>query len=150
MLPQFEDCYAARCAAHQRWLASPMQLGIPLLCTERKWEDLLLAPSLARRPAHRLDQLAVPMRAQQTLTHPPALDGGSYLGQAVALATLIEYAVATYGRVRLPTLVAGLGRYERWETLIPTVYGVSSAQFEAGWQVYLATHYSVALNTFRQ
>lgn len=56
---------------------------------------------------------------------------------------LIEYAVTTYGRERLPALVAGLGRYEGWKTLIPTVYGVSSAEFEAGWQAYLAAQYGV-------
>jgi hypothetical protein len=58
----------------------------------------------------------------------------------VALATLIEYAVATYGHERLPGLVAGLGQSESWGTLIPAVYGVSSAEFEAGWQAYLAAH----------
>lgn len=51
--------------------------------------------------------------------------------------------VATYGRERLPTLVASLGHYDSWETLIPAVYGVSPAEFEAGWQAYLATHYGV-------
>jgi hypothetical protein len=65
--------------------------------------------------------------------------------QTVALATLVEYAVATYGRERLPTLVAGLGQYESWETLIPAVYGVSPVEFEAGWQAYLQAHYGVSL-----
>ena len=59
------------------------------------------------------------------------------------MATLIEYAVATYDRERLPALVAGLGHYESWETLIPAVYGVSPAEFEAGWQAYLAAQYGV-------
>ena len=72
----------------------------------------------------------------------------SYPGQTVVLATMVEYAVVTYGRERLPTLVAGLGQYESWETLIPAVYGVSPTEFEAGWQVYLAAHYGVAANIF--
>jgi hypothetical protein len=61
----------------------------------------------------------------------------------VALATLIEYAVATYGLERLPVLVAGLGQYESWETLLPAGFGVSAAEFEAGWQAYLVAHYGM-------
>jgi hypothetical protein len=69
----------------------------------------------------------------------------SYPGQTVELAALIEYAVAAYGRERLPALMAGLGQYESWKTLIPAVYGVSAAEFEAGWQAYLVTHYGISL-----
>ena len=64
--------------------------------------------------------------------------------QPVALATLIEYAVAIYGREHLPALVAGLGQYDSWETLLPAVLGVSGTEFEAGWQAYLAAHYDVS------
>jgi hypothetical protein len=62
---------------------------------------------------------------------------------SIAVATLIEYAVATYGRERLPALVASLSQHNNWETLIPAVYGVSAAEFEAGWQAYLATNYGL-------
>ncbi len=44
----------------------------------------------------------------------------------------IDYAVAIHGRARLPLLVAALGHYDRWETLVPAVYGVSAAEFEGG------------------
>jgi hypothetical protein len=40
-------------------------------------------------------------------------------------------------------LVAGLGQYESWDTLLSAVYGVSAAEFEADWQAYLATRYGV-------
>ncbi|MEZ4681477.1 MAG: hypothetical protein R2932_45420 [Caldilineaceae bacterium] len=63
--------------------------------------------------------------------------------QAVALATLFEYAVATHGRTLLPKLIAGLGQHDTWETLIPAIYGISAVEFEAGWQAYLAARYSV-------
>lgn len=59
------------------------------------------------------------------------------------MATLIEYAVAAYGRERLPVLLAGLGQYESWETLLPAIYGVTPGAFETGWQAYLAAHYGV-------
>ena len=67
-------------------------------------------------------------------------------GQTVALATLIEYAMVTYGQDRLPALLAGLGKHEGWETLIPAVFNVSAADFEAGWQIYLAARYDLTLN----
>jgi hypothetical protein len=70
--------------------------------------------------------------------------------EAVMLATLIEYAAATYGRERLPVLVAGLVQYDNWETLLPAVFGVSPDEFEAGWQAYLATRYGVSLDILTQ
>jgi hypothetical protein len=131
--------YTALCAAHKLWMSSPVQLNIPLLCAERYWEDWYLAPWASYDPSTRLDQFSVP--APKALVGPP--HPVHHPGQTVALATLIEYAVATYGRERLPALVAGLGQYDSWDTLIPAVYGVSAAEFEAGWQAYLAAHYGV-------
>jgi hypothetical protein len=64
--------------------------------------------------------------------------------RVVSSETIIEYIVASYGQDRLPELVAGLGRYDKWETLLPAVLGVSATEFEAGWQAYLAEQYAVA------
>lgn len=58
---------------------------------------------------------------------------GSYTYNTVA-STLVAYAVAAYGRDRLPALIEGMKRHDSWEALIPAVYGVSAAEFEAGWQ----------------
>jgi hypothetical protein len=55
-----------------------------------------------------------------------------------AALSVVEYALDIYGPNRLPALVAGLGVYDTWEELIPAVFGVPVAEFEAGWQVYLA------------
>jgi hypothetical protein len=133
--------YRDLCAAHKLWMSSLVQLYIPSRCAEGDRENWFLSPSSTRGAPTRLDQL-VPLLL-------PAEDGDaqgepqhvSRPGQAVALATLIEYTVATYGRERLPALVAGLGQYESWNTLLPAVFGVSAHEFEAGWQAYLATHY---------
>lgn len=114
-------------------------MHIPLLCTEWKWENANLRPCRHAAPPTRPEEPALSVSAAwgvgQRSSHP---------GQTVAVATLIEYAVATYGRERLPAFVAGLGQYERWEMLIPAVYGVSAAEFEAGWQAYLTAQYGVA------
>jgi hypothetical protein len=131
--------YGALCAAHKLWLPVPFQLNIPLLCGRPAWEAQFLR--VGRALPTRLDELVSRSLAESLFDPPPA----SHPGQAVALATLIEYAAATYGRERLPTLVAGLGQYDSWDTLLPAVYGVSPAEFEAGWHAYLVNHYAVSV-----
>jgi hypothetical protein len=133
--------YTALCAAHKLWLSSPTEMKIPLVCGELDWEDFLLSPWGWHDPLTHLNQLVVPLRPGEYLEEPDSLRLVRHPGHTVALATLIEYAVATYGRERLPTLVAGLGQYDTWDTLLPAVFGTSSAQFEAGWQAYLSVHY---------
>jgi hypothetical protein len=125
--------YTELCAAHKLWLPSPAQLNIPLRCARPEWEEQSFPLWRLRDPLTRLAQFSVPATRSLSLEEHP--------GQTVALATLIEYAIATYGRKRLPVLVAGLGQYESWDTLIPAVFGVSTAEFETGWQSYLDTHY---------
>jgi hypothetical protein len=147
--PVLPERYTDLCAAHTLWMPSPVQLGIPLACSELDWENWYYQSWGPRDPLLRLDQL--------TLWTPPdesiGQTGASYVphpGQTVALATLVEYAVTTYGRERLPALVAGLGRYNTWDRLLPAVFGVSAAEFEAGWQAYLVTRYGVSLDTLMQ
>lgn len=139
--------YRELCATYKLWLSSPLLINIPLVCAEPKWEGFLWSQWDPRNPLTRLDQIAVPVLPHEYMGASSLTDSVSYPGQAVMLATLIEYAVATYGRERLPTLVAGLGQHENWATLIPAVYGVPAPEFEAGWQAYLATHYGVSLET---
>lgn len=55
--------------------------------------------------------------------------------------TVVEYAVATYGRATLPRLLTALGEQASWRTLLPAVFGVSTEKFEAGWQAYLTARY---------
>jgi hypothetical protein len=134
--------YTALCAAHQLWMPSPLQLHIPLVCADLDWEEWYWASWDARTPLTHLDQLAVPVRSNaESMIQRSILERLNQPSQPVALATLIEYTVATYGRERLPNLVAGLGHYDSWDTLLRVVYGVSPDEFEAGWQAYLATHY---------
>lgn len=133
--------YTDFCIAHKLWLWAPAQLGIPLACTDldrKGW-----SASAWGRPDPPLHLQQITLQATAEESYPTS----SHRGQRVALATLIEYAVATYGQERMPALVVGLGQYQSWDTLIPAVYGVSSATFEAGWQAYLATHYGISLAT---
>jgi hypothetical protein len=123
-----------------------MQIDIPLLCAEPQAEARNVFWLRFRAPLTHLDLLALAMSPDTYIGQSSA----SYVphpGQTVALATLIDYAVATYGRERLPALVAGLGRYDSWGNLIPVVYGISASEFERGWQAYLAARYGVFLDT---
>jgi hypothetical protein len=133
--------YPELCVMYRLWLASPLQLHLPLLCTEQEREARYWASWSLSPPLTHLDQLFMPALKHDDWAKPPA----SHPGQTVAVATLIDYAVATYGKERLPLLIAGLGHYDRWATLIPAVYGVSTAEFEAGWQAYLTAHYGVSV-----
>jgi hypothetical protein len=135
------DRYATLCAEHRLWMPSPTQIHIPLLCIEQGSEEIYLSAWGSRDPLTRLDQLTVPWRPGESVEW-SSRSLIRYPGQAVALATLVDYAVITYGRERLPVLVAGMGQYESWQTLLPAVIGVPPAEFEAGWQAHLAAHYA--------
>jgi hypothetical protein len=136
--------YPALCTMHKLWMPYPVQIHLPLVCGGQVREEAQIRRWDALDPPTHLHQLAAPAPADAYLGL-SAANRTAYSGQAVALATLAEYAVATYGRERLPALVAGLGQYESWETLIPTVYGVSAAEFEAGWRAYLAEQYGISI-----
>lgn len=136
------DRYSAFCTAHRLWMASPVQMHIPLLCAELDHPGWW---TITDFPTH-LSTLAFLSSSDGYITTSSHYQA-SPPGQTVALATLIEYAVATYGRERLPVLMAGLGQYTTWETLLPAVFGVSAAEFEVGWQRYLAEHYGVPLTS---
>lgn len=123
--------YQELCASHLHWMRSPMQIYLPLFCTEldrMRWQHVADPPT-------RLAQLTVPLRLD--VAQPSDFSLSSQPGQMIALVTLIDHAVATYGRDRLPALVSSLDQYDHWETLLPAVYGVSPAEFEAGWQAHL-------------
>jgi hypothetical protein len=136
MLPEH---YAALCRVHKLWVTSPMELVIPLLCARPRWEEQNLWR--LRHPLLHLNQLAPQVDVDEYVGQASDVDWTSHPGRGVALALLIEYGVATYGRDRLPLFVASLGQHDSWETLLPAVYGISSAQFEAGWQAYLKTQF---------
>jgi hypothetical protein len=133
--------YHEFCADHTIWLLSPLQIDVPLFCTDQDQERRYFFWLEAFDPPRRLAQLGVPLAPAMALGGdiPPV----GQPDQPVVLATLIDYAVVTYGRDRLPALLAGLQQHNSWETLVPAVFGVSVAEFEAGWQAYLATQYGV-------
>lgn len=127
---------------HQLWMLSPVVVGIALECTTSDtaaWSSRRWAASV---PQLRQAQLRMPLPNWQT----QALAFPYFPNETLALATLIEYAVSAYGDEQQPVLLASLSRYDDWESLVPAVFGVSAADFEAGWRSYLAQHYHVSLD----
>lgn len=135
--------YPALCTAHKLWMSSPVQIHIPLRCVDQAHEEaystfLKISRWYSLDPPTRLKQLALPVRADaypEGVTVPRQADNTD---QPIALAMLMDYAVVTYGRERLPVLVASLGQHTTWDTLLLAVFGVSAAEFETGWQAHLA------------
>lgn len=62
--------------------------------------------------------------------------------QIVAIETVLDYIVATYGRAAFGRLVAALGHHDDWQSLIAEVFGIPSSEFEAGRLAYLAAQYA--------
>jgi hypothetical protein len=135
--------YTELCAAHKRWMSSPVSIGIPLLCADLVGEEETYPLAYPLNPPTHLAQFAIPVNSGAYQESSSKSHQSTRPGQTVAVATLIDYAVITYGRGRLPVLMKGLSESQTWATLIPAVYGVSSAEFEAGWQTYLLARYGI-------
>lgn len=133
--------YAELCAEHRLWLPYPAAIQIPLVCTDL--DQLYWHPDarFVHSPPLVLPPLWAPVYLDEEVDWKGRTRAERHPGQAIALATVVEYAVAAYGRERLPEFVAALGQYESWETFIPAVYGVSFAEFERGWLAYLTATY---------
>ncbi|MEZ4867517.1 MAG: hypothetical protein R3C14_39690 [Caldilineaceae bacterium] len=138
--------YAALCAAHRLWMPQPENIQIPLLCDSAEASKYYLNWWSSRKPPIQLAQLAAPAAGPGGYYLTNQSDQMRHPGQAVALSTVIEYIVATYGHDALPALLGSIGRYNSWDTLVPAVFGVSVADFEQGWQSYLKKHYGVTLS----
>lgn len=119
--------YTRFCRTHRIWRLSPQDLQMPLTCTDEdnKYLPLQSIPELSTLwqeiPAHK--------------------GHGHQFKHVMALTTLIEYIVVTYGRDELPGFILALGEHKSIDTLIPAVFGISEAEFESGWRDYLAQQY---------
>ena len=135
--------YAELCAAHTLWMPAPVQFQIPLWCQKFEREAWYTEQWKLLAPPVQLVDLGLPVPTGE-VTYKDGLTGPNYHpGRTVAMATMLEYGVMTYGHERLPDLLAGLGQHTNWETLIPATFGVSATEFEAGWQAYLAARYGL-------
>ncbi|MBI3960510.1 MAG: hypothetical protein HY328_16995 [Chloroflexi bacterium] len=131
------DSLTSICQTFSVWHLSPLDYSVPLACgpADRSGLPLSKAPDT-------LAGLGLPEAVWSNESEQDQPSGqSSSADRSVALALLIDYAAERYGVETLPALLAGLARYDSWETLIPAVYGVSAEALEAGWQAWLAAEY---------
>jgi hypothetical protein len=136
-------------AQHRLWMGTPEAIGIPVSCGHIAGHMADPTPCadvhVSVAPV-KLAQLVGPLASQGATGYLNSLGGGwasSNSGVIVALATVLDYAAAAYGEARLPELLAAAPQHCEWETLVPAVFGISAAEFETGWHVYLAEQYSL-------
>ncbi|MEZ4620230.1 MAG: hypothetical protein R2867_32635 [Caldilineaceae bacterium] len=135
--------YAELCAIHTLWMAHPAQLRIPLLCSDFDTTPGRLSPQLLQRPPVQLPWLNVPYFLDHALDGQGQPQSVIHPGEAIALATVIGYIDAHYGRDQLPVLLANIQRYDSWDALIPAQFGLAVEEFEAAWQMYIAQTFLV-------
>jgi len=134
-LPQRYDAF---CAAHSLWMTQPAQLRIPLLCSEVDSSPWRMTRQVVQHPPRRLPMLNVPIYLDEYADAQGRTRPASHPGEAIAVATLIDYIVTTYGRDHVPSLVVNLGRYDTWLELTPAIFGATATELETGWQQHLA------------
>jgi hypothetical protein len=133
------------CASHHPWMVSPIEVRIPVSCLPPEgtkentatWRYSSLLPLQTPLP------LPLGPVSVQEDGHVRQVSQLPELVAVVVLATVVEYAVTTFGVDRMPILLAALPEHKRWETLIPAVFGVSVSEFETGWHASLAEHYGL-------
>lgn len=113
------------CAEYAAWDFSSLDFAIPLGCS----------PAGGSVPHHHppgleLAGLGLPAWDENETIHTLSTV------RRLALALCLSYAVETFGRDKMPLLLAGLGRHNSWDTLIPEVFGTGTAQFEAGCRLW--------------
>jgi hypothetical protein len=101
------------------------------LCADENWTPRLLR--VAQGP-DRLDAFVLLGESDHVRSNRSWTDEWV---RRVAAATVIDYLVATYGRDRLPALMAGFCTYDSWDTLAPAVLGVSAQELERDWLAYV-------------
>lgn len=127
------DEVADICRVFGFWRLSPLDYAIPVGCDQSGY----FMPSPIPLP-RQLSALAPIYPPKDSLDdqYTPAQPQPSK-AVSVALALLYDYATERFGEDAIAHLLAGLAEHPDWDTLIPGVYGVSAAEFEAGWQAWL-------------
>ena len=119
------------------WLCHVTYGGTPLIANRLLSDDCGDSD-----PAHLMQDMPFPPQQLVDLemipSIPPRAEQWVHRWQQLAiLASIVDYAVTTYGRHTLPLLLQAMSVYDDWETLIPAVFDVSVEEFEAGWHAYL-------------
>jgi hypothetical protein len=130
------------CVHHQLWMRSPLEVGVPIQCLQTAAGERMIAwryrypPQVLALPSLADVQFRLEEPNTNLMKQPP-----ESAASGVAWATVLDYATTTFGVEKLPVLLAALSEHERWETLVPAVFGMPLAEFESGWQLFLKAQY---------
>lgn len=144
VLPGYD---AQLCDLHHLWAGAPLAVRLPLFCGETEAENSYLKWPYSYGPGWRyLFTYPWHLADRSIFTELTSSDPtpNADLSTVVGLATVLEYAAATYGPESIAKLIDYIPYRSSWETLIPTVFGVPLAEFEAGWQAYMHESYGVS------
>jgi hypothetical protein len=132
--PLLPDHYERLCRTFHIWGMLPWDVSIPLACTASDKQRFVDTVHFSTLPESVQAQL---YRGQEKGLFAGVFDD---IGQCE---TLIEYVAANYGREKLPLFIAALGEHDSTESLIPALFGVAPAEFQAGWHAYVEQRYHV-------
>lgn len=134
------------CAHHELWMPSPLDLHVPIHCSQRRDGAVTIAAWRHHDPPTLQSIDALLYRPFATV-HDTALYQEVPLPEpgphAIILATLLEYVSATYGKGIMPLLLTRVPQHQHADTLIPAVFGVPLTEFEQGWRAFLVEQYEL-------
>jgi hypothetical protein len=97
------------------------------------------AEETLRRRQHETLPLHLTDVVEQPINDP--YDQHTMMRQYIVAESALAYAMHTFGRERLPALLAGLHHHGSWSGLIRGVFGVAPEEFERGWNQFVEEHY---------
>ncbi len=129
------EILAEMCQFLSVWGADTPEAGLGIPC-----EGMGGRLDKADWPAARLDQLPTPFDDYAGGNPDVQID---LPGSSLVLASLLDYATERYGRGRIPVLLGSPVGAGSWDALIPAVFDLSAAEFEAGWREWLGGAYGL-------
>lgn len=99
----------------------------------RRVETMLVRERATLLPFRLADLLDSPLQRPYELR--------TFMRQYLLVESIVGYILTTYGRDQLPGLMMVLRDYGSWQEVPEQILSVSPAEFEEGWNRFVATHY---------
>jgi hypothetical protein len=136
---QMPASYEQICRSYWTWNLSPAEVYSPIPCSEES--DQPSSSAFPQFPLHLYELLSdTPYEEHSVYVAPAPVS----VVKVVAMASVVDYVVTTYDRALLARWVAALGDHTSWDSLVPEIFGISAADFEAGWLAYLEGNYGTS------
>lgn len=129
--------YDEFCTHYTLWMVHPAQLRIPLLCDKLDQTPNRRTRTLLQQPPTTLPWLNMPYYLDHELDGQGRPQATIHPGEAIALATVVDYIDSAYGRAQLPNFLASIQRYNSWDELLPATFSTTKDEFEMAWQQHV-------------